>query len=374
MNKKLIIRADADTRMGTGHVLRCIALAQVWQDQGGDVTFLSHCGREALHQRIINEGFDSIPIEKPHPDSSDLTQTLNILKRHAPCLPRGTRRPFHWGSMPHALWFVVDGYHFTPDYQKAIRENGYRLLVIDDAAHLDHYHADILLNQNSHASSLNYSCDGDTAKLLGCEYVLLRREFLKWRSWNRKISAQARKILVTLGGGDPENVTAKVVEAVGQIKLAGLEVIVVTGSNNPNFAVLQNLIRNDTSDMRLRQNVADMSELLAWSDVAVSAGGSTCWELAYMGLPAVVMVLAENQKDIAADLDRAGVVISLKQHTEVTVEHLAGTIFRLIEDHKLRQKMSRRGRELVDGQGSVRVVQKLLADTQGDLGRNSLCA
>ena len=82
----------------------------------------------------------------------------------------------------------------------------------------------------------------------------------------------------------------------------------------------------------------------------------------------------EGQKYIAADLDKAGVVIGLKRHTEVTPEHLAGTIFRLIDDHELRQKMSRRGRELVDGQGSARIAQKLLADYQDDMERNSLCA
>jgi spore coat polysaccharide biosynthesis predicted glycosyltransferase SpsG len=246
---------------------------------------------------------------------------------------------------------------------------------VDDYGHADHYYADLILNQNSYAHKGLYLNRASYSRLLlGTDYALLRQEFLKWPSRDRKISAQARKILITLGGADPENVTAKVVDAVGQIKIAGLEVIVVTGSNNPNFAALQNSIANDTSDIRLMQNVTDMSELLAWADVAVSAGGTTCWELAYMGLPAVVVILAENQKDIAADLDRAGIVISLKRHTEVTVEHLVDAIFRLIEDRKLRQKMSRRGRELVDGKGSARVVQKLLANAQDNLERNSLCA
>ncbi len=164
-----MLRTDGGPRIGTCHVMRCIALAQAWQEQGGNVTFPSHCDSANLKQRIIDEDFDFINIEKPCPHPDDLTQTLNVLKSHAPCLPRlpcrwgpsywggilaqwntnsipSGRRLFHWGSMPHALWLALDGYHFTSDYQKAIRENGYRLLVIDDMAHLDHYHADILLN------------------------------------------------------------------------------------------------------------------------------------------------------------------------------------------------------------------------------------
>ena len=159
-HKNLLIRADADTHIGIGHVMRCIALAQAWQHQGGDVTFLSHCHSDRLRQWIIDEGFELISIEKPHPDTSDLSFTLNKLSTDS-------------------LWLVLDGYYFTPDYQKAIRENGYKLLVIDDMAHLDHYHADILLNQNIHSSSLPYSCTRDTVKLFNSQYVLLRREFLK---------------------------------------------------------------------------------------------------------------------------------------------------------------------------------------------------
>lgn len=347
MNKKLIIRADADTRMGTGHIMRCIALAQAWQDQGGDVTFLSHCDSEALHQRIINEGFDFIPIEKPHPDPSDLTQTLNILKRHAPC------------SMPHALWFVVDGYHFTPDYQKAIRKNGYRLLVIDDTAHLDHYHADILLNQNIHAPSLRYSCDRDTVKLLGCEYVLLRREFLKYKDWKRDISDKAKKILVTMGGADPGNETLKVIRALNSLDAPGLEVKIVAGPSNPNKEILVNAMRHAPCAMLCVENASNMTELMAWADIAVTAGGSTCWELAYMGLPGLAIVVAENQRGIAEGLDESGAIINLGMYDEAPADHIAVSLSGLIQSSDQCRAMSEKGMLLVDGRGADRVVEEL---------------
>ena len=127
----LFIRADATSQIGSGHVMRCIALAQAWQDQGGRVTFISHCDSDTLRIRIIGEGFNLVSIEKPHPHPSDLTLTLS-------CINPETTGP-NTGA-----WLVLDGYHFTPDYQKAIKDAGIRLLIIDDMNHLPYYHADII--------------------------------------------------------------------------------------------------------------------------------------------------------------------------------------------------------------------------------------
>ncbi len=369
MNKNLIIRADATTRIGTGHIMRCIALAQAWQEQGGGITFLSHCDSEALHQRIIDEGFDFIPIEKPCPHPDDLTQTLSVLKRHAPCLPRGIlaqwntnsipsgRRLFHWGPMPHApSWLVLDGYHFTSDYQKAIREIGYKLLVIDDMAHLDHYRADILLNQNIHASCLHYSCDRDTVKLLGCEYVLLRREFLKYKDWKREIPEKAKKILVTMGGSDPDNVTLKVVKALNSLNDQDLEVKIVAGPANPNINSLEKELRLSPFTFHLLYNVGNMPELMTWADMAISAGGSTCWEVAFMGLPFLTIVLTDNQTNISRGLCEEGASFDMCWHTELSSEKIALSLLDIIDNRNVRKKYSIAGQQLVDGRGARMVV------------------
>ena len=347
MSKKLIIRADASTRMGTGHVMRCIALAQEWQDQGGDVTFLSHCESETLRQRIIDEGFDFIPIEKLHPDPSDLNQALSVLKRLALC------------SMPYATtshWLVVDGYHFTPDYQKAIREKGYKLLVIDDMAHLVHYNADILLNQNIHASSLHYSCDDDTVKLLGCEYVLLRREFLKYKDWKREIPDKAKKILITMGGSDPDNVTLKSIEAIKLFNDPSLEVKIVVGPLNLHVFELRNAMLHSPCSLLCVENANNMPELMAWADIAISAAGSTCWEMAFMELPMVLIVTGDNQKGIAACLDETGAANSLGWFSEVSVLNMSRFLNYMCQDHKMREMMSLQGNKLINGNGTSRVI------------------
>jgi UDP-2,4-diacetamido-2,4,6-trideoxy-beta-L-altropyranose hydrolase len=349
MNKNLIIRADASVQIGMGHVMRCIALAQVWQDQGGDVTFLSYCDSEALRQRIIDEGFDLIPIEKPHPDPHDLSYTLDVFEQ------------LKTQNSELRTWVVIDGYHFTPHYHEAIRENGYRLLVIDDMAHLDHYHADILLNQNIHASSLHYSCDRDTVKLLGCEYVLLRKEFLKYKGWRREIPEKAKKILVTMGGADPDNVTLKVIRALNSLNDPYLEVKIVAGPANPNINNLERELYLLPFTFHLLANVSNMPELMAWADVAISAGGSTCWEIAFMGLPSLIITLADNQDGIAEGLGEAGAGIDLGWHENISIKQCTKALKEILQDKNKMSRLSEQGQKLVNGKGSQKVIKAMLA-------------
>lgn len=346
MNKNLIIRADANPKIGTGHVMRCIALAQAWQDRGGNVTFLSHCESEALRQRIIDEGFDFIPIEKTHPDPHDLKQMLKQLE---------TR------NSKFETWLVLDGYHFTPDYQKAIRKMGCRLLVIDDMAHLDHYNADILLNQNIHASSLRYSCDRDAMKLLGCEYFLLRREFLKYKDWKREIPDKAKKILVTMGGSDPDNVTLKVIKALNSLNDPNLEVKIVVGPVNPNISSLEKELHHSPFSFHLLSSPSNMPALMTWADIAISAGGSTCWELAFMGLPSIVMILAENQKSVADEIAKTGMALNLGWYNLVDQSLISQTINQIILSKDKRTNIAEIGQILIDGLGTNRLIKKLNA-------------
>jgi UDP-2,4-diacetamido-2,4,6-trideoxy-beta-L-altropyranose hydrolase len=278
-----------------------------------------------------------------HPVPSDLEQTLQTLKRHAlrPC------------------WLTLDGFHFTADYQKAIRENGHKLLVIDDMAHLEYYHADILLNQNIFASSLHYFCDQDTVKLLGCEYVLLRREFLRYKNWKREIPKRARKILVTMGGSDPDNVTLKVVRLLNSLNDPDLEVKVIAGPANQNVNSLEKELQLSSSTFHLLRGVSDMPELMAWADAAISAAGTTCWELAFMGLPSLVIALADNQRSVAKNLEAEGAAGNLGWHEDLAGDKVCQTLSALLRDPIKREDMARVASKLVDGRGVDRVTREL---------------
>lgn len=318
--------------------MRCLALAQGWQARGRQATFVTACESEGLRQRLSDEGFQVITLGRSYPDPADWNITSRALADHS------------------NAWVVLDGYHFDSAYQSRIKEAGHRLLVIDDMAHLDHYYADVVLNQNINAERLHYACEPHTYLLLGTRYVLLRSEFLVWRGWQREIPQVARKVLVTLGGGDPDNQTLKVIGALQRVGMDRLEAVVVVGASNPHFRELQSAACNLQFGIRLVQNVTNMSKLMAWADVAVSAGGSTCWEMAFMGLPNVILVLAENQRGIAMGLDAVGISLNLGWYAEISELDLAQALKTLMSNPARRIAMSEKGRQVADGAGTDCVV------------------
>jgi UDP-2,4-diacetamido-2,4,6-trideoxy-beta-L-altropyranose hydrolase len=312
------------------------------------VTFLSHCENTRLRSRIEAAGHGFIPLEIPHPDPLDLQTTLSVLDSSGIEAPQAA-----------ADWVVLDGYHFDSSYQQGVRTAGRRLLVIDDLAHLAHYHADVLLNQNINAERLAYRHDADTVLLLGTPYALLRPEFSVSHDRRRDMPAVARNVLVTMGGADPDNVTLKVIQAMAHPALQNLDVRVVVGPANPHLNSLREELEGSVGNVQLLSHITDMADLMAWADVAISAGGSTCWELACVELPGVVLVLADNQKEIAHVLAEYEAAISLGDASQLDVRDIADTVLRLIHDYSLRSSMSEVGRVLVDGKGASRVVDVL---------------
>jgi UDP-2,4-diacetamido-2,4,6-trideoxy-beta-L-altropyranose hydrolase len=341
----LYVRADADARMGTGHIMRCIAPAQAWQDQGGEITFISHCESDALKETIQSEGFRFIAFDHVCPDASDLKSTLSILKNE---------------SVDHKNWLVLDGYHFTPEYQKAIRDEGIHLLVIDDMNHLPHYHADILLNQNIHAPDLKYHCDEDTTLLLGTRYVLLRREFLKYREFKRQVPDRAKNILVTLGGADPDNVTLKVIEALKLLDVPDISARIIIGPANPHQETLRMAIASAHFEAELLINPLNMPELMAWADMAISAAGSTCWELAFMGVPIMALILADNQKAVAEGISKEGFAVNLGWYKTFDEKITSGKINTLIQSKDRRLNMVQKGQALTSASGRDHLCERIL--------------
>ena len=340
MNETVIFRADASTEIGTGHVMRSLALAQGWQRAGGQAIFAQAESTPSLDRRLCSEGIDLVRLETVPGSSEDAAQTLAQARTHE------------------ASWIIADGYCFRAAWQKQIKDAGFRLLLVDDYGHAEHYYADLVLNQNLHAQAGLYAQrQPHTRLLLGTGYAQLRREFLEWRTWRREIPPVACKVLVTLGGADPDNVTGKVIQALACLR--DVEAVVIVGGSNPNLTSLQSAIRNSQSAIRLVVDIANMPELMTWADVGVSAGGFTSWELAFMGLPSIVIVIAANQTVVAAALDREGVTVNLGEHAQVSVEQIAAALQSVLADSGRRARMSRRGRVLVDGLGVDKVITRM---------------
>lgn len=338
----MLIRADASVRTGTGHLMRCLALAQAWQEEGGVAHFALEGGLPALERRLLDGGMGVSRADASPGSLEDAAQTIALARQME------------------AAWVVLDGYGFDAPYQRAVKEAGLRLLVVDDYGHASYYYADLVLNQNIGADeSLYVNREPYTRLLLGPRYAMLRREFWPWRDWKREIPPVAHKVLVTLGGADPDNMTLRVIRALRQVQIAGLEATVVVGGGNPHWESLRSATEHSGGKIHLECDVRDMSVLMAWADVAVSAGGSTCWELAFMGLPALVLVVAENQKGIADGLNALGVVRNLGWYTDVAEMDLSRALKALATDFAHRGAMSEKGRRLVSGSGVGEVVTSM---------------
>lgn len=328
--------------MGTGHLMRCLALSQAWQDSGGHAIFAMAIEAPKLEMRLQSEGMEVIHLSARSGSDDDAIQTVHLARQ------RG------------ASWIVADGYHFGADYQRIIKEAGLCLLFIDDDGQAGHYYADVVVNQNLHARESFYARkEPYTRLLLGIRYVLLRREFLQRREWRREIPEVARKVLVTLGGGDPDNVTLKVVQALQRVKVAGLEAMVVVGGSNPHYEELQSSINDSPTSIRLQRNVTNMPELMAGADLAISSGGTTVWELAFMGIPALVGMIAPIEELLLDGLKEQRLFVNVGWFSKLSVEQLAEAVIAAMEDRKMRSQASLLGRKLVDGHGVDRVLEAM---------------
>jgi UDP-2,4-diacetamido-2,4,6-trideoxy-beta-L-altropyranose hydrolase len=338
---EIVIRADASVAMGTGHVMRCLALAQAWQDAGGRAVFAMAETTPTIRARLAAESCEVVPVATKAGMTDDSHETLALAREH------------------HADWIVVDGYQFSADFQGALKAARFKILFLDDYGHAAPYSADLVLNQNVCAAEALYQAgEPRTRFLLGPRYCLLRREFAAWRDWKREISPVCRHLLVMLGGSDPENLTARVIEALALANLEAVETTVVVGGSNPHFPMIEGLALRSKQPITLRRDVANIPELMAAADMAVSAAGSTCWELCLLGLPALLLDVAANQSAVAEELDRKGCAVHVGDQ-RVPTEKIADALERLLNSYQLRQSLSQASRQLVDGNGARRVVSIL---------------
>jgi len=233
---------------------------------------------------------------------------------------------------------------------------------MDDYGHARQYYADIVLNQNAGADIRSYkNREPHTRVLLGPEYTLIRREFLKSGNNKRVIPEVAHKILITFGGSDPENITLNVINAIRHLHLPDTEVIAVIGGINPYYDLLRKTIQ-DLPGFSIKKNVDNMPELMALADLAISAGGSTTWELAYTGVPTILCPIAKNQEPAVQFLETRGIVRSVPKKKISDRKHTSKIIHDLIQSRNERELLSRKMSALVDGRGPLRVVMQMDED------------
>ena len=307
---KVIFRVDSSLKMGTGHVMRCLTLAQVLKENGANVEFICRKHEGNLIGKIRSSGFvvhelkvfeeTEVDTKLAHShwlgatqqqDADDCIEILKVEKSN---------------------WLIVDHYALDEQWQKRLKSYYEKLMVIDDLADRKHQ-CDILLDQNFGRDSKDYKILTlkSTKLLMGSEYALLRPEFEKLRQYSldRRKKANFKSLLINMGGADPDNITGKVIEKLQEANLPkDIIITIVMGKTAPHLQSVKRCASELPYYSEVKVDVDNMAEIMANTDIAVGASGSTTWERCCLGIPTIQLVTAYNQEFIAQQLDKVNAV------------------------------------------------------------------
>lgn len=331
-----VFRADASPAIGGGHVQRCLTLADAFAAQGWTCSFAFRDGTPDTVPALKARGRELLPLCGPIGDEpAEIEAALN-----QPC-----------------DLLVVDHYERDADFERTCRSFANHLLALDDRP-VRRHDADILLDPTPRLSEDVYRAIVPPAcsLLIGPRFALLRPQFAKARQSalrRREQEYEPRRLLVSIGMTDPDNITARVIRGIAQSRLP-LAVDVVLGATAPHLSTVRALINDLSIDATLHVDVSDMAALVSAADLAIGASGQTSFERCCLGLPSLMIVTAENQRDFADALLAAGAVERLQSADE---GEIASALSSLVRDPARLWAISRRAAELCDGEGAVRVVR-----------------
>lgn len=354
---QFVFRVDSSLKMGTGHVMRCLTLANSLKNKTIKIDFVCRDLSGSLVQYIEQQGFTVHVLERfenlPSPEGNlfhrdwlettqkqDAYQTKPILEKLKPD------------------WLIVDHYALDIEWQQLLNVYYKKIMVIDDLTDRQHS-CDLLLDQNFGSEEDKYrkltpaSCE----ILCGSYYALLRPEFSKLRiqslSRRSRKDYKINKILITFGGVDPDNFTGKVLKKLAECSISkNTEVIVIMGHKAPNIQQVRDLANMLPYTVEIKNGVSNIAELMVSADLAIGAAGATSWERCCLGLPTIQMVIAENQQIIADKLSKYNAIKLLEDITELP--NLINSAQNWLTE------VSNKASEVCDGHGVDRVIERLI--------------
>jgi UDP-2,4-diacetamido-2,4,6-trideoxy-beta-L-altropyranose hydrolase len=361
---RVAFRADASLQIGTGHVMRCLTLADALRARGGDCLFICRSREGHLAEVIRARGYDVVMLQSVESRSGEyITRGSGSRSIYAEWL--GTDWETDARQTQEALattatqvdWLVVDHYSLDANWEQAMRPFCGHLMVIDDLA--DRMHdCDLLLDQNLGRSSEDYVqlLPVICKILVGPQHAPLRPEFaqLRHESLTRRATHPLRHVLVSMGGVDKDNATGTVMQALKAGDLPdSCQLTIVMGPYAPWLESVRRLAASLPWATRVLVNVPDMARVMADSDLAIGAAGSTSWERCSLGLPTVIVVLAENQWPGALALQAAGGAVLIGDIASIE-NNLCS---RIREARALMTELTARSSQITDGLGTERVIQ-----------------
>jgi len=352
--RQVIFRVDSSRIIGNGHVMRCTNFAKFLRNRGVDCRFISRTHDGALRDIVVESGFEQLWLAKPPAsevaDMSDYSQWLGVPvsedAEETIAVLQGSRADF----------LVVDHYSLDWRWESRLYGHARAIFVVDDLANRRHF-CDVLLDQTVNRDKCDYDqLVPDSCKVLtGVEFALIDPSFSRLRkfSLSRRSTGGVKRLLISLGGVDPNNITLKVLEILETIsRVRILTIDVVVAKNCPNLASLKTFCSSTKLKVSLIIGTSEMAEIMARSDIAIGAGGTSSWERCVLGLPTVQLTLAGNQDLVVSSLHKLGAAIS------TDLDHLEQSILKLF-NNETRLKVSSRAAAVVDGNGLERIYREL---------------
>jgi UDP-2,4-diacetamido-2,4,6-trideoxy-beta-L-altropyranose hydrolase len=354
---KVLFRTDASVTIGSGHVMRCLALAHVLRQRGAEVIFIARVlpgdlcrvieqrGYQVLRLRITEEGGSTDQVDQVQ----DAMHTLAAIS----------------SAVIIADWLIVDHYALDRSWEEMVADKVDQIMVIDDLANRSH-ECQLLVDQNLYseiASRYDRYLPASCTRLLGPKYALLRGEFALARQASRPRPSVARDVLIFFGGSDASNQTMRVLAAMNTLGRSELSLNVVVGVSNPHRGRIEERCRELAAERSMTITfscqIEHMATIIAAADLAIGGGGTSCWERCCLGLPTIVMAVAENQIAVAQALEEEKAIRYLGLAEHVSNATLMQAITELLDNHSARQEMSANGKRLVDGEGASRVADAI---------------
>lgn len=355
----LLIRADASPAIGTGHIMRCLAVAEAVADAGGQVAFAAALATDAIVRRLDAAGFPFTTLAGPPGSAADLEATRSWIARHD------------------VDAVLLDGYHFDGAYRAGVRAAGRPVAVFDDLGGDPDagggLHADLVINPAPEAADLPYARLAPGAGLLlGPAYAPVRREIREAARGAPVAIASRPAVLLTFGGSDPRGLTLPCLNALAGALPASVPILAVIGGSHPDAAEVARRARQLGGRVEVHVDTPRMGALMARSGLAVSAAGGTVAELAALGVPSLLIAVVDNQVPAVRSLAAAGLCEALladrptaagpdmgcNAATAAAIARAAGSLWR---DESRRAAMSEALRRSLDGLGAVRIAERLRA-------------
>ncbi|MHB8140468.1 MAG: UDP-2,4-diacetamido-2,4,6-trideoxy-beta-L-altropyranose hydrolase [Vulcanimicrobiaceae bacterium] len=357
---RIVVRADAGLLVGSGHVMRTLALASALRARGATVTFLSRRRDGDMHDRITGDGFAVWPLES-ETDAGDAWLGASMQSEIAACT-----RALHAAGGADAV--VVDHYRLAAAWERAMRPSARRIVAIDDLADRPH-DCDVLVDTNlgSDEHGRYRELAPGARLLLGPGYALLREEFREPIRRARPRDGRVERINVFMGSFDRSDETSKILRALDSLHDAALRIDVVLPARAPYAQAIREQCAGNPA-FRVYGEVAKMAALFNAADLAVGAGGCAMWERCALGLPSIVLSVADNQRAGARACEITGAALWLGDAADVGEPDVASAIQRLQRDSRRVEEMSRRARSVCgarDGAFSTDLVVDAVVETIG---------